>query len=172
MFANLLVAVISFAMCLNLGSAANISGTIVIEHRLTPRKVTPLASSYQRGVAVELGSDHQDDSLSFERTHIVVSLEGEPKVPPVTVTMEQQNRQFVPDLLMIPTGSTVSFPNQDPISHNVFSLSKDGEYTIVAWHKRSGFFRQPLQVPSYGPSEVQFLIPLDEHGRANTIALK
>lgn len=221
-------------MCVNLAAAANISGTIVIKHRLTPRKVTPLASSYQRGVAVELGSGDQDDSLSFERAHVAVYLEGERKSPPLTMTMAQENREFIPDLVVVPTGSTVSFPNQDPIFHNVFSLSNskafdlgnypngqtrtvkfvkpgivltncylhpnmhavivvapnqwcakadrsghfilsnvpDGEYTIVAWHKRSGFFRQQVRVTGDRSSEVQFLIPLDENGRPNTIARK
>ena len=34
----------------------------------------------------------------------------------------QKNKQFIPHLLVIPTGSTVEFPNQDPFFHNVFSL--------------------------------------------------
>jgi plastocyanin len=37
-------------------------------------------------------------------------------------TMVQQNRQFSPHLLIVPAGSTVSFPNRDPFFHNVFSL--------------------------------------------------
>jgi hemoglobin len=37
--------------------------------------------------------------------------------------MEQRDRQFAPRLLAIPVGSTVSFPNFDPVFHNVFSLS-------------------------------------------------
>lgn len=38
--------------------------------------------------------------------------------------MEQTGRRFVPDLVVIPAGSSVSFPNLDPIFHNVFSLSR------------------------------------------------
>jgi hypothetical protein len=34
----------------------------------------------------------------------------------------QKNRMFSPHLLVIPVGSTVSFPNADPFFHNVFSL--------------------------------------------------
>src|ERR1700753_2875850 len=34
----------------------------------------------------------------------------------------QKDKHFTPHLLVIPTGSTVDFPNQDPFFHNVFSL--------------------------------------------------
>src|SRR5579859_4922561 len=37
-------------------------------------------------------------------------------------TMVQQNRQFSPHFLVVPAGSSVSFPNRDPFFHNVFSL--------------------------------------------------
>jgi hemoglobin len=38
-------------------------------------------------------------------------------------TIEQRDRQFAPRLLAVSAGSTVSFPNFDPIFHNVFSTS-------------------------------------------------
>src|ERR1700761_1916755 len=34
----------------------------------------------------------------------------------------QKDKQFSPHLLVVPTGSEVEFPNQDPFFHNVFSL--------------------------------------------------
>lgn len=34
----------------------------------------------------------------------------------------QKNRTFTPHLLVVPVGSAVSFPNEDPFFHNVFSL--------------------------------------------------
>lgn len=34
----------------------------------------------------------------------------------------QENKQFRPHLLVIPTGTSVEFPNTDPFFHNVFSL--------------------------------------------------
>jgi hypothetical protein len=37
--------------------------------------------------------------------------------------MEQENRRFSPEILVVQAGSRVSFPNLDPIFHNVFSLS-------------------------------------------------
>ncbi len=48
---------------------------------------------------------------------------GPPPPPPQkTYTLLQKNRQFIPHLLVVPVGSEVMFPNQDPFYHNVFSL--------------------------------------------------
>jgi plastocyanin len=38
-------------------------------------------------------------------------------------TLAQRNKTFQPRVLAVPLGSTVDFPNNDPIFHNVFSLS-------------------------------------------------
>lgn len=37
-------------------------------------------------------------------------------------TLVQKNRTFIPHLLVVPVGSQVLFPNDDPFYHNVFSL--------------------------------------------------
>jgi plastocyanin len=42
---------------------------------------------------------------------------------PRRVTLTQKNKTFLPRVLAVPLGSTVDFPNNDGIYHNVFSLS-------------------------------------------------
>ena len=42
---------------------------------------------------------------------------------PRRFTLTQKNKTFQPHVLAVPLGSTVEFPNNDPIYHNVFSLS-------------------------------------------------
>ena len=37
--------------------------------------------------------------------------------------MDQVNRAFDPDLLVIPVNSTVTFPNSDTVSHQIYSFS-------------------------------------------------
>ena len=37
-------------------------------------------------------------------------------------TLLQKNKEFTPHLLVVPVGSVVEFPNEDPFFHNVFSL--------------------------------------------------
>jgi len=195
---------------------------VIVERRLTKAKVTAAANTYARGIAVELHSDASPDVLAFERSHVVIYLEGALPSKPAAGVMEQKDRRFTPDLLVLPVGSTVSFPNLDPIFHNVFSLSKPkefdlgnypkghtrtvtfskpgvvfvnchlhanmaavivitpnqwntradetgnfrladvppGAYTIVAWHKAAGFFRQQVTVSENGSTPVSFFIPL------------
>ena len=51
-------------------------------------------------------------------------LEGPPRhAAPVHAVMDQLNRSFAPDLLVIPVGSTVEFPNSDSVSHQIYSFS-------------------------------------------------
>ncbi|HEY4358491.1 MAG TPA: hypothetical protein VGN16_22275 [Acidobacteriaceae bacterium] len=45
-----------------------------------------------------------------------------PFAPHPRYTLLQKNRMFMPHLLVVPVGATVSFPNADPFFHNVFSL--------------------------------------------------
>jgi plastocyanin len=56
---------------------------------------------------------------------VAVWLEAEDRKPhgdaPRVVRMIQHGKQFVPHLLAIPVGTTVEFPNFDPIFHNAFS---------------------------------------------------
>jgi plastocyanin len=37
--------------------------------------------------------------------------------------LEQRGREFLPHVLAVPVGSTIEFPNQDQVFHNVFSTS-------------------------------------------------
>lgn len=106
--------------------AETIHGTIVVKKKLTKRRVTAQVPMYERGPAVELGADEEKDPLAFERERVAIWLEGRDPAPTGTspvAKMEQENRRFVPEMLVVQAGSKVSFPNLDPIFHNVFSLS-------------------------------------------------
>jgi len=114
-------------------AGSDIHGTIIIDRKLSRHNVTASAGMYQRGVAVELRADGEADPLASERSHVAVYLEGAPKSPAPEIakaSIEQKDRRFVPDLVVIPAGSTVSFPNFDPIFHNVFSLSKAKSFDL------------------------------------------
>jgi hypothetical protein len=50
-------------------------------------------------------------------------LDAAPPRRPGRFTLGQRNKTFHPNVLAVPAGSTVQFPNNDPIFHNVFSLS-------------------------------------------------
>lgn len=126
-------------------TASDIQSTITIKHRLTKKRVTLTANLYERGVAVPLPRQSQDD-LAYERSHVVLFLEDSLPSTPRTGVMQQENRQFVPNLLALPVGSTVSFPNLDPIFHNVFSLSGAKSFDLGNYPKgqtRSVTFTAP-----------------------------
>ena len=44
--------------------------------------------------------------------------------------MATEKKQFKPQFLVVPVGSTVAFPNQDPILHNVFSVSGRNKFDL------------------------------------------
>lgn len=49
---------------------------------------------------------------------------------PLRATLSQKDEQFVPHVAAITNGSTVSFPNDDPFFHNVFSLSRGASFNL------------------------------------------
>ncbi len=80
-----------------------------------------------------------------DRRKSVVYLESAPRGAfdpgeTVAASMDQRNETFVPHVLAITTGTSVSFPNSDHIYHNVFSLSKPARFDLgrySAGHSRS-----------------------------------
>lgn len=46
-----------------------------------------------------------------------------PPPAPISAVMDQMNRMFVPEVIVIPVGSKVSFPNSDTVSHQIYSFS-------------------------------------------------
>jgi hemoglobin len=55
---------------------------------------------------------------------------GGKKRTPKARVIEQRNKEFAPHVMAVPVGSTISFPNFDPIYHNVFSLSKPKSFDL------------------------------------------
>jgi plastocyanin len=72
-----------------------------------------------------------------------IVLVAEPEFPiparhPVrTAIMDQQNMQFVPNIVVIQTGTGIEFPNSDQIQHQVYSFSaaKSFQLSLYAGHK-------------------------------------
>jgi plastocyanin len=136
--------------------AEDIHGTIIVKQRLTRQRVTAAPALYQRGPAVALVSDAHDDPLASERARVVVYIEGSfpsesNSSPRIAATMEQKDRRFVPELLAIPVGSSVSFPNLDPIFHNVFSLSKPKSFDL------GNYSRNQTRTVTFSKPGVEFV---------------
>lgn len=57
---------------------------------------------------------------------------------PATFTMTTRGKTLIPHILLVPTGSTVAFPNEDPISHNLFSLSTGNDFDLGLYRTGAG----------------------------------
>lgn len=76
------------------------------------------------------------------------------KEPPANQITEiaQKNRAFVPDLVAITVGESVSFPNRDQILHNVFSESAARRFDLGSFKtddKKSKDFPEPGVIDVY-----------------------
>ena len=63
----------------------------------------------------------------------VIWLATKTRVPapePVRAEINTADKEFSPHVLVLPVGSTVTFPNHDPFNHNVFSLSEENPFDL------------------------------------------
>lgn len=64
---------------------------------------------------------------------------GAPKPKPGYFSVTTQSKGFLPNLLVVPVGSTIAFPNKDSILHNVYSRTPGSEF----------------ELGTYGPGEIK-----------------
>jgi plastocyanin len=62
--------------------------------------------------------------------------------PTAAPALRQRDQRFVPHVLPVLAGTTVEFPNDDPIFHNVFSLSRAGTFDLGRYPKGSSRSRR------------------------------
>lgn len=100
-----------------------IAGTVRITEKLTEQRMRFRLYPGSRPAAPPPGPDVRSD----EYRNIVIYLRSSAPLAPAPTaqarTMAQEGETFIPHVLPVTVGSTVAFPNLDPIFHNVFSLS-------------------------------------------------
>jgi plastocyanin len=114
-----------------------IEGAVVISRAIATRR--PAFRIYSDlGPGSQPPKQTAPDSIG-ELKNVVLYLQTDPahaaalKASGAAVTqdsMVQRNEQFVPHVLPVLVGSTVSFPNEDDVYHNVFSLSAAKTFEI------------------------------------------
>lgn len=67
---------------------------------------------------------------------VVVALTGAEPVKPVQAEIYQKDRQFHPQLLIVPVGSRVDFPNRDNTQHQVYSFSPAKPFNLKLYADR------------------------------------
>jgi plastocyanin len=149
----------------------SVRGRVSIGIPVTMKRAT---STYSRSVpTVTLAPES-------ELRHVVVYVKDAPKtaVQPVRAEIHQRNENFVPRVVAVTVGSTVEFPNDDPIYHNVFSLSRTKTFDLGRFPKgksrgerfdKAGIVKVFCQIHSHMAATVMvfdhpwFAIP-DEQG--------
>lgn len=86
------------------------------------------------------GGKVQDRSADVTNAVVVYR----PKTPPRALQTNRsfqvatRKKEFTPRMLAVPLGSTVVFPNEDPILHNVFSVSGANKFDLGLYRKGPG----------------------------------
>jgi plastocyanin len=113
---------------------------------------------------------------SDDRSGVVVYVTGYTEAAPhAEVTLAQQNERFVPHILPIVAGQTVSFPNRDRLYHNVFSVSPTHSFDLGQYKStdtpRKETFDAPGLVPVYcniHPQMLSYVVVLENRAFAVT----
>jgi len=85
-----------------------------------------------------LAVTEKDGTGRTDRSGVVVFLEAEGlSAPPLPrkPQISQQGRRFAPSVLTVTPGTTVRFPNDDVVFHNVFSLSRGNAFDLGIYGK-------------------------------------
>ncbi|MGI9101447.1 MAG: plastocyanin/azurin family copper-binding protein [Terriglobales bacterium] len=112
----------------------------------------------------------QVNDTKLDKSDFVVyldDLEGPLPAPGAVATMDQRGLRFVPHVLVIQAGTTVDFPNSDPLAHNVFSISPAKRFNLGLYGR--GTVRQ---MKFDQPGVVQLLCNVHQEMSAFIVVVK
>jgi len=93
-----------------------------------------VAHSFAEDFHTKVTVQRSTDDKATGNSNVVVWLapvgSKPPQLPVVHPRLVQKNKRFEPHLLVVPVGTMVEFPNQDPFFHNVFSLYKGKRFDL------------------------------------------
>jgi plastocyanin len=93
--------------------------------------LAPVFSPSSIAVAAELEVEITAGRRAIDDAVVYALPRGESPPPPRnSAIMDQKNRSFVPHVLVVQTGTSVSFPNSDNIRHQVYSFSPAKRFQI------------------------------------------
>lgn len=112
------------------GSAARAFLLLLALSALAPG--LPAAAETLSGKLVLIENKKEQPSREARNSVIWWKPKNAPAVPAPTQPFEMVTvrKEFLPRVLAVPAGSRVRFPNQDPILHNVFSVSGENRFDL------------------------------------------
>src|SRR3954470_4931133 len=137
-----------------MGKAAHVSK--VLAFAVVAVIVAPNRSSGQGPVSGQVSITERPGEQTEDLGNAVIYLDvpsgTRPKIESTTDRIALQSRQFSPHVRVIPQGSKIEFPNQDPFSHNVFSKAAQGPFDTDVFGRgktKNATFKQAGVYPLY-----------------------
>ena len=163
------------------GATGTIAGRVEVRLPASPPRSRPAVREMEG--RVRRGIPDRRQSVVYLATAPQRAFEERPREQAV---LDQRRETFVPYVLPILVGTTVSFPNNDPFYHNVFSLSKTARFDLGRYpmgrtktvrFDRSGIVRVFCEIHSHMSAFILVLThqyfaatggqrPLPDRGRA------
>jgi plastocyanin len=115
-----------------------------------PAPLVPSGMPAQETVGGRISIRERDDESSKDLATAVIYLVPEgganTAARPSDTEIAMHGKEYIPHVRVVPAGSTVAFPNQDPFRHNVFSNSPAGPFDLGLTQRGSAArntFRRP-----------------------------
>jgi plastocyanin len=112
------------------GTAGSISGAVQLT--APARRLNTTGAYPSRRVALA----PQRAASELENVVVFVRRSRSEAPAPMRVEIRQLDEEFVPHMVAVTTGSTVEFPNDDLVFHNVFSLSSAATFDLGRYPQR------------------------------------
>jgi hypothetical protein len=105
--------------------AGSITGKVTVVMR-SSRRLNSAGAYPGRVVGIPVNRDASE----LDNVVVFVDVKSGLDPKPGLATIRQTREEFVPHVLSVTKGSTVEFPNDDDIFHNVFSLSRAATFDL------------------------------------------
>ncbi len=130
-----------------------IAGQVTITRNLAAQRMRfRLYPSYKPIAPLPAGAGRSDEYRNVVIYLEPLSFDVPAPSPQTRLEIQQLGETFLPHVLPVTVGSTVSFPNLDPIFHNVFSLSRPRTFDLGRYPQgetRTVTFNDPGVVPVF-----------------------
>jgi plastocyanin len=134
--------------------------------RQTPSNAKDRREAVIKDLVVFIADQTPSDGRFADRSYLSPDAE-------TTAEMVQLNKAFIPHVLPILIGTTVSFPNKDPFYHNVFSYSGGNKFDLGKYSRETPPKNFTFMTPGFKkPGVVEIFCDIHRHMRAYILVLE
>lgn len=146
-----------------------VTGTVRLAGASTRRLATPGAYPDRR-----IGPVSSREASELQNVIVYARLPRSVAAPATRVVVRQTDEEFAPHVVAIARGSTVEFPNDDFVFHNVFSLSSAATFDLGRYPKgatKTVTFTRPgiVKVYCHLHSHMSALVRVFDHPHFTTV---